>query len=426
MKSNSLVSLDLRNFDTSKVTEMINTFFNCISLEYLNIYSFDTSNTINITNMFYGCISLLILNMYNFKTSSLSSYDNVFKNINKNLIICINDNNMNNTLIEQFSFTNDCNFICLKGNKKYFKERSICVKDCSNYQIDNPDMIIDDNVEVFPHMLEYNNICVEKCPNGTFLFEDKICKKYYTYHNENFTDIPEGYYIIDNNLNYIDKCNIKCKYCTKESMQNNLCIACNTSNLYFPKFDNTNNEFINCYNSSTIGDGYFLDDSIYMPCYPTCKKCTKMGTLTNQECTSCYSNYILNEANCDKCNHYYYFNSLNEKKCTTEDKCPTEYSKLIIEEGRCTDDCKNENIYKYEYENKCYESYPQDSTPPNNTSCTVLYFFKRICKVNNTDINKTQDFILDILASIKNGDLNGLLSNVIGEYKEDIIIVITI
>ena len=188
------------------------------------------------------------------------------------------------------------------------------------------------------------------------MFEDEICKHLYIYNKtENFTDLPEGYYIIDNNLNYIDKCDIKCKHCTKESMQNNLCITCNTNNYYFPKFDNKNNEFINCYNNNTIDDGYFLDNNIYMPCYLTCKKCKKMGTLTYQQCNSCYSNYILNENNnCDIiCNHYYYFNSLNEIECTSEDKCPEEYSKLIIKERRCINDCKNDNIYKYEYENKC-------------------------------------------------------------------------
>ena len=420
----SLVSLDLRNFDTSKVTEMKNLFFNCISLKYLNIISFDTSNTINMNNIFYGCISLISLNLYNFNISSLTSYDDIFKNINQNLIICIDNNNKNNAFFGQLdSFINDCNYICLKDNKRYFKGRNSCVRNCSNLLIGNPGGRDLDFPPTYKYY-EYNNTCVEKCPNDTFLLEDKICKNYYIYNNnENFTDLPEGYYIIDNNLNYIDKCDIKCKYCTKESMQNNSCISCNTNNYYFPKYDNTNNEFINCYNSNTVEEGYFLDDNIYMPCYPTCKKCTKMGNLTNQECTSCYSNYILNKTNCDKiCKYYYYFNSLNERKCTSEDKCPEEYSKLIIKEGRCIDDCKNDNIYKFEYENNCYESYPQDLLPSINTSCTVLHFFKRLCKINNMDINKIQSFILNILDSIKNGELNDLLSNVIGEYKEDIII----
>ena len=87
-----------------------------------------------------------------------------------------------------------------------------------------------------------------------------------------------------------------------------------------------------------------------------------MGNLTNQECTSCYSNYISNGTNCiEICNNYYYFNSLGEKKCTSEDKCPEEYSKLIVKERICIDDCRNDNIYKYEYDNKCYDSCPENT-----------------------------------------------------------------
>ena len=54
----------------------------------------------------------------------------MFNNINKNLIICI-DNNKNYTFICQLkSFIKDCNYSCLKDNKKYFKEKNICVNHC--------------------------------------------------------------------------------------------------------------------------------------------------------------------------------------------------------------------------------------------------------------------------------------------------------
>ena len=55
-----------------------------------------------------------------------------------------------------------------------------------------------------------------------------------------------------------------------------------------------------------------------------------IGNATNQECTSCYSNYILIESNCyEKCDYYYYFNSLGEYNCTINSTCPNDYSKLI-------------------------------------------------------------------------------------------------
>ena len=416
----SLVSLDLRNFDTSKVTDMRNTFANCSSLKYLVINEFDTSSTNDMTNMFYGCSSLLSLNLYNFNTSSLLFYTDIFKNINRNLIICIDYNKDYVSNFQLESFTKDCNYICLKDNRKFIKEDNICVNTCF--------------YEGSQYNFEYNNTCYKECPTGTynFNFYDRLCQKYYTYNNnENFTYLPEGYYILDDNSNNIDKCDIKCKNCTKESKHNNSCIACNINNSYFPKFDITiNNNFINCYNYNTIEDGYFLEDNkIFMPCYPTCKTCTKLGNFTSHECTSCYSNYILNGTNCNEiCIHYYYYNSLGEKICTSEDKCPDNYSKLIIKERRCIDDCKNYNIYRYEYKNICYESYPEGlelslkTSYLNEKECTALYFFKNMCKINNTNIKNIQNFILKILDSIKNGELNDLLSNVIGEFKDDIII----
>ena len=58
-------------------------------------------------------------------------------------------------------------------------------------------------------------------------------------------------------------------------MQNNLCIDCNISKSYYPKFNNNdNNGYINCYNDYSIEDGYYLDDNKYKLCYPTCKKCS--------------------------------------------------------------------------------------------------------------------------------------------------------
>ena len=112
---------------------------------------------------------------------------------------------------------------------------------------------------------------------------NNICQKYYIYNNsEYYNYLPEGYYITDNNLNNIDKCDIKCRNCTKESMENNLCIDCNYNQSYYPKFNNNNHLFINCYNDNSIDDGYFLDDNIYMPCYQTCKKCSKFGNVSHQ------------------------------------------------------------------------------------------------------------------------------------------------
>lgn len=51
---NSLISLDLSNWDTSGLQEIQEMFYNCTSLQYLNLSTWNTSNVNNIENMFYG------------------------------------------------------------------------------------------------------------------------------------------------------------------------------------------------------------------------------------------------------------------------------------------------------------------------------------------------------------------------------------
>lgn len=76
----SLTSLNLRlpGFDTSKIGDMINMFYNCKSLTFLNVSNFDTSNCRNMNSMFYNCQSLTSLEMSNFDTSNCYDMGSMF------------------------------------------------------------------------------------------------------------------------------------------------------------------------------------------------------------------------------------------------------------------------------------------------------------------------------------------------------------
>ena len=50
----SITSLDLSNFDTSLVTNMISMFEDCINLNYINIKFFTEADSLDINNMFKG------------------------------------------------------------------------------------------------------------------------------------------------------------------------------------------------------------------------------------------------------------------------------------------------------------------------------------------------------------------------------------
>ena len=191
---------------------------------------------------------------------------------------------------------------------------------------------------------------------------------YYDYYKTICIDkIPDGYYLNDTNSKTIDKCNIKCKTCNNESNSNNLCLSCNIENGYYPILnDNSNiNSFINCSNDSL--SGYILDNFAYRPCYSTCKECIKIGDNNNHQCSKCIDNFYLNETNCyQNCLYYYYFDDSNIHHCTEDKKCPDNKNKLVDKKGECIDNCSKDDLYKYEYNNKCYSynitNYTQSNT----------------------------------------------------------------
>ena len=79
----NLESIDMSNFDTSKVTESIDSMFRgCYKLKSLNLEHFKTLNVKNFDNMFYGCSSLESLDISNFDISSGTNFGNEFVGCN--------------------------------------------------------------------------------------------------------------------------------------------------------------------------------------------------------------------------------------------------------------------------------------------------------------------------------------------------------
>ena len=74
----SLSSLNLNGSNTSSVVYFVQAFYNCISLTSLDLSSFDTSKAWMMNLMFYNCSSLISLNLLNFKTSKVHSFLGMF------------------------------------------------------------------------------------------------------------------------------------------------------------------------------------------------------------------------------------------------------------------------------------------------------------------------------------------------------------
>ena len=89
--ASSLTTLDLSNFDTSKVTGMNNMFSGAGSLTTLDLTSFDTSKVTNMVSMFSGVSSLTTLELPNFDTSNVSNMNNMFNGMSSMTVLDISN-----------------------------------------------------------------------------------------------------------------------------------------------------------------------------------------------------------------------------------------------------------------------------------------------------------------------------------------------
>ena len=175
--------------------------------------------------------------------------------------------------------------------------------------------------------------------------------------------------------------NVKCKKSTLESSEYNLCTECNNEEGYF-QVDLNLHGFKECYNNDTKPINLYLDsDKKYKPCFETCLTCEKGGNEFVNNCILCAYRHIkrpetLGTTNCvPECPFGYYFTNYGQYKCSDENQCPEEAKLYIKDLKKCTKNCKNENIYKYQYNGECLEACPSDTSPNSDN----------ICKDNNTE-----------------------------------------
>ena len=344
-----LTSLDLSRFDTSKVTTMQYIFQSCTELISLNLSNFDISKVTGMHNMFNNCKNLKFLDISNFNVSSSAIINNIFDSTPSLKIINL----------ENFRTVIKVNFLRIFNNTIKNNEKSfICV---------GPDNII----------LNQKIIYIS-CMNNL----DKI-KEY--------------------------KCYIK----STNDLKNNqyICIIC--GNNFYKKNNDllNNNSYINCYQNP---DGYYLDTNItnknetkYEQCYSSCKLCDREGNNKFHNCIECDNNYtfkynISNYYNCYKCSYYYFINfTSDEIFCTENMRCPESYNKLIIDKNECINNCSTDLIYKYEYNNICYDEYNYNKVI-NLINSTNSEFMSDEINISDTiyDIYSTTESVINEISSI--------------------------
>ena len=301
---------------------------------------------------------------YIFKDASCSSGEDNFFSLNQRL-----SPNITNTFPKELFCYNYYNY-----------EKTSCIDYIPDgYYCNGTDLIMDKTIDKCHENCLYcnkgasptNNNCLKCKSTGNIYLNLGNC----------VNECTNGNYIEDS----IHKCkcsqNIKCKSCNEESNGVNLCISCNNEEGYYPKENDIerNDGYIDCYKNP---ENYYLyDNTTYKLCYESCKTCSGEGNSSDHNCNQCKEHYenkndFNNDNNCYRiCPFYYYFDNNKEYYCTEYKSCPKDYNKLIESKKRCIDECKNDNIYKYEYNNKCYSI---DKCP--NKTIVNLTIFK--CELN--------------------------------------------
>ena len=113
MNFDYILSIDLSNFNSSKVTNMNSMFAGCMNLKTIKLNNLDTSSVIHMDNMFQSCMSLTSLDLSSFNTSLVKSMSYMFNFCTS--LVTINLSSFNTSLVTDMDnmFSSDFSLISL-------------------------------------------------------------------------------------------------------------------------------------------------------------------------------------------------------------------------------------------------------------------------------------------------------------------------
>ena len=330
MDCSKLISLNLSNFDTSKVTKMDSMFRNCPELLSLDLSYFDTSNVISMGALFYQSSKLYSIDLSSFNTSKVTNMGSMFSGCSS-----LNSLNLSNfdtsNVVDMGNLFSGCSNLEYV-NLKNFREESISTKeDIFNQVPDNIVVCLNNDSNIILSQIQQKDCYTIDCSDNWEINQKKIvnkngiCSDYsgndisfkYEYRGRYFKDCSDGLVMLNFDIQSCECNHEKCRTCPNEPLKEDLCLECN--NDYYP-IENDNYSFIEGYvkcHKDPIG--YYLDkcESIYKKCYYTCKECQILGNNATHNCLICDDNYPYNisknnYSNCyDNSTYFDYFNNEN-------------------------------------------------------------------------------------------------------------------
>ena len=257
------------------------------------------------------------------------------------------------------------NFIVINRNSKYSLKKKIENGIISNYYVIAS--LQEGNYYYISSLINEIKviICYKTCSECSSIYNSsstshncKKCLNNYFPIGEEKIKHPEGYNCYNSNDSkvlsyYLDNgeyksCDYSCRTCTDK----NSCKSC-IDGYYFMAFENGTIMYEKkCLRNPP--EYYYFEynsnnptNSLFKPCYKTCKSCSGSGNYSNNNCILCKDNYIsynfyshqctLNFSNCVNNNNYWKLEN-NNIECIKE--CNNRIIASGSNKGQCLNDCK--------------------------------------------------------------------------------------
>ena len=434
----SLTSIDLSNFITTKVTNMKSMFYRCISLTSIDISNFDISNVENMEEMFSYCESILSFDFSNFDLSYkyLDSFIEGCSSLTS--IKFSNKNNLLYSISLMFCYCNSLKVIDLSNlNFHLVTDMSYLFYGCESLKSLDLSYIKTNSLTDI-HSMFYGCTSLEKINFKNFNTSLVTDMSYLFYYCSSLTSLD----LSDFNTSSVEDMSYLFAYCynLKELNLTSFDISfVTTMNSMFKKCislisldlssfnihakldlnemfkDCSNLKYINFYNLKEHDSNAF-----------------EMLIGTHKDLVICVNELIAE----------YLIKGISSEQCVIKNcsiKIDPKQKKRIKVNSICLNDCQIDPIYKYDFENYCYEKCPKgthslkdniykcdlnkyeciDDYPFlifRDSSCTeecnCKDFFNNICTIYNKNITHSQSILI---TNIIKGIQDGLIDDIILE-----------
>ena len=344
----SLNSLDLTNFYTSSINSMAGMFYNCSSLISLNLSIFNTSLVVNMQEMFRDCSSLISLDLTNFNTSLVQYMGIMFYRCIHLIYLDISSFKTSKATNMDQMFYGCSSLISLNlssFNIKKINNMAYFFYDCFSLKILDISNFDTSSVTNMNGMF-YN--CYSLKSLDLKSFDTKNVKDtgimFYNCHSLITLDLS--------NFETTSNTNIYRMFFNCSSL-----ISLNINNIDLSLVNNIEQIFYGCKSLISLNLNFFRNLNstslnAYAEIFENCNE--SLRYCLNEEIP--ILNSQLNNYKNNNCSDSCFINTVN---------------KFIIEKRQCIDRCSNDDYYRYEYKNICYNICPNDthSSIENNYLC---------------------------------------------------------